>query len=213
MIFSDRKQAGELLYKRLAEELSGVLPGEMIVLSIPKGGCPVGSVVANRFGCDNDVLISKKIVSQAESELALGAVSLSVSSAVVNQRLVDSMGITSKMFKQMVKDVQAQVDADVCVYRAGRLSLNLEEKVVILVDDGVATGETMIAAVREVFLYHPHKVVVAVPVIAKDSLARLEQEADAVVFLQAPADFFAVGQWYRDFTQVSREDVLELINC
>jgi len=209
-MFKNRVEAGKLLGERLLRELEAEKK-ELIVLSIPRGGAVIGSEVAGCLACPHDVIVTKKLRAPMQEELALGAIGETSGSLYVNKRLVDELGIANNYLKKEIVDRQREIKRREELYRQGREALHLQDRVVIIVDDGVATGATMIAAAREVWNRKPKKVIIGLPVIAKDTLGKLEKEVDAVIFIEAPEMFYAVGQFYEDFPQLEDEEVIELL--
>ena len=202
-MFSDRTDAGE--------QLAGVVDGHDVeadvVLAIPRGGLPVGRAVADRLGVPLDVVAARKIGAPHNPELAIGAVA-SDGTVWLNDRLIHDIGV-----KEAYLDSQREVEREAAEekvrrYRAGREPLDLEGKTVLVVDDGVATGATTIACVRQVKNAGAARVVLAVPVGPPDSIERLRAEADEVIAVETPPHFGAVGQFYADFGQVSDEEAM-----
>lgn len=208
MIFNNRKEAGSLLAAKL-ENYKSVK--NLIVLGIPRGGVIVGKEIADFLGCPLDVIIAKKIGVPNAPELALGAVGL-VGEAVIDEELVKKLGIDEEYVKNQIPEIKKEVERREREYRAGKPLVDLKEKTVILTDDGVATGATISSALEIIRQQSPKKIVVVVPVIAKDSLGKVEKLADEVIYLEAPELFFAVGQFYRNFEQITDEEVVEILN-
>ena len=207
MNFQDRKQAGQLLAKKLKVTR---LPKNLIVLAIPRGGVVVGKELVGILGCPLDVIVTKKIGAPANPELAVGAVG-PIGEPVVNEKLATQVGADEKYLQSQISKLQTEIKRREKRFRADKQSLNLKNKQVIITDDGVATGATMAAAVEIVRQQEPKRIIVAVPVIAQDTLAKIENLADEVIYLQAPKLFFAVGQFYRDFKQVEDREVIQLL--
>ncbi|OGD62962.1 hypothetical protein A2160_04325 [Candidatus Beckwithbacteria bacterium RBG_13_42_9] len=210
-MFKDRVQAGQLLAQRLKEDLDGVKSEELVVLSIPRGGVMVGAQLAKELRCFHDILVVKKLRAPREAELAIGATGATKASLYVDQRLIADLGVNQAYLTKEIANRQAEIKRQEQLYRQNRLKVPLKNKIVVLVDDGAATGATMIAAAREVWDDDPKKVIVALPVCAKDTVSKLEEEADALVVLEEPEIFYAVGQFYEEFTQVSDEEVIKLL--
>jgi putative phosphoribosyl transferase len=207
MTFQDRKQAGQLLAEKFKAPRYSK---NLIVLAIPRGGVAVGKELAEILGCPLDVIVTKKIGAPANPELAVGAVG-PIGEPVVNEKLATQVGADEKYLQSQIPKLQADIKRREKRFRAGKPSLNLKDKQVVITDDGVATGATMAAAVEIVRQQEPKKIIVAVPVIAQDTLAKIENLADEVIYLQAPRLFFAVGQFYRDFKQVEDREVIKLL--
>lgn len=214
MVFQNRVEAG----KKLAGKLSTCLPARqgyqatknLVVLAIPRGGVVVGSKLAEALACPLDVIVTKKIGAPGNPELAIGAVG-SIGEPVINDKLATRVGADENYLKSQISNLESEIKRREKLFRKGKPPLDLKNKVVILTDDGVATGATMMAAVEVARQQNPKKIIVAVPVIARDSLVKIESLADEVVYLDAPEMFFAVGQFYQEFAQVSDKEVKELL--
>jgi len=209
-MFKNRIGAGQRLAEKLEQELSEDERKNLIVLSIPRGGVVVGNEIAKHVGCPHDVIVTKKLRAPMQSELAIGAVGETSGSLYINKRLLEDLGISDEYLEKEVSDRQEEIRRREKLYRQSRKALDLKGKIVLIVDDGAATGATVVAAAREAWERQPKKVVIGLPVVAKDTLKKLEKEADAVVFLSAPEIFYAVGQFYQEFEQVSDEEVVEI---
>ena len=203
----DRTQAGQLL----AEALKGYIgKPDVLVLALPRGGVPVAFEVAKSIKAPLDVLIVRKLGTPGHSELAMGAIA-SGGGRVLNQNVLSLAHITPEQIERVEAEQRAELQRREQVYRGNRPFPELKNKTVILVDDGLATGATMRAAVASVKSQQPAKLVVAVPVGPVDSKAELGAMADEVVCLLTPEVFFAVGEWYQHFPQTSDEEVKELL--
>jgi putative phosphoribosyl transferase len=207
MIFQNRYDAGRQLARRL-DYLAG--RDDLIVLALPRGGVPVASEVARALGAPLDVLIVRKIGTPGREELAVGAIA-SGGVIVVNEEIANQLGITPGEIRDLAVPEQIELARRQRIYRDDRPFPDLNDKVVILVDDGLATGSTMRAAVQAVRKFAPARVVVAVPVGAGETCARLRETADEVVCIAEPEPFFAVGNWYEDFDQTSDAEVRDLL--
>lgn len=207
MIFENRTEAGKVL----ATKLVGLKEEKnLLILAIPRGGVVIGKELATRLNCPLDVIITKKIGAPGNPELAVGAVG-AIGEPVIDEQLAVQVGADEKYLQYSILKIKSEIDRREKEFRLGKPPLELRNKMVILADDGVATGATMLAAIDLIRQQEPKKIIVAVPVIAKDSLEKVEKLADEVVFLEAPDLFFAVGQFYKDFGQVSDEEVVELL--
>lgn len=204
-MFRDRREAGELLATRL-ESYRG--RADTVLLALPRGGVPVAAAVARTLALPLDVLLVHKIGAPSESELAVGAIARD-GLVVLDERTIAAMHISRVALESIIASEQTELLRRECLYRGGRGSLVLERKTAILVDDGLATGYTMLAAVRSVRRQQAARVVVAVPVALQETLDRLGAEADEVVCVHTPHRLEAVGQFYEDFSQVSDEQVCE----
>jgi putative phosphoribosyl transferase len=212
MVFQNRQEAGKLLGEKILRNLDiKKLREKPIVLAIPRGGVVVGGELAKALNCPLDVIVTKKIPAPGNPELAIGAVG-TVGEPVIDEELAAKVGADEKYLKFKIGNLKLEIARREEEFRKGKPPLNLKGKTVIITDDGVATGATMAAAVEIVRQQEPKKIIVAVPVIAKDSLEKIAVLADEVVYLQAPELFFAVGQFYREFEQVSDEEVLRYLS-
>jgi predicted phosphoribosyltransferase len=206
--FKDRKEAGQ----RLGAALAGKYAGEEgVVYALPRGGVVLGVEVARALGMPLDLVIARKIGHPHNPEYAIGAVTEG-GEPVSNPRELARVG--AEWFARAVERERREARRRREVYVGGRAPLSPAGRTAILVDDGIATGLTMEAAVREVRRHHPKRLVVAVPVIPPDTAARLAREVDEVVALDVPADYFgAVGAYYADFPQVTDEQVVAALRA
>ena len=201
--FSDRAEAGRLL---AAELLGHHLPGNIVVLALPRGGLPVGLEVAKAFGAPLDVVIVRKLGVPWQPELAMGAIA-SGSFQTLDHDLISSLQISQEDIDIVVARESAEVARREKLYRGGRPALDLHGRTVLIVDDGLATGSTMLVAARYVRSLKPGKTWIAVPVASKQACKRLRKEADDCICLATPQPFAAVGEWYVDFRQVTDAEV------
>lgn len=207
-IFNNRTEAGMLL----AERLRGTDTEKPLVLAIPRGGIEVGAAIARGLGCELDVVLSRKLRAPNQPELALGAVS--ESGVVYLNRFAAAMTNAGNAYVEAERKQQLdEIDRRRKMFRAVRPQADVRGRTVILTDDGIATGATMIAALKTVRAAGAKQVIVAVPVGAPDRIDALRPLCDRVECLVEPADFWAVGQFYRDFEQVSDERVVELLRA
>lgn len=207
MVFKNREEAG----KKLSVKLRAFQKKKnLIVLAIPRGGLVVGKQLAQALSCPLDIIVTKKIGAPGNPELAIGAVGL-MGEPVINEELAHKVGADEEYLQKEIASRQAEIERRIKEYRGGKPAPNLKNKIVIITDDGVATGATMEAAVEVVRQQEPKKIIVAIPIIARDSLKKLEEKADEVIYLDAPLMFFAVGQFYQEFGQVSDKEVKEIL--
>jgi putative phosphoribosyl transferase len=204
--FADRRDAGRALASHLAQ-YSG--RDDVVVLALPRGGVPVGYEVARAIGAPLEVFLVRKLGAPGHRELAMGAIA-SGGIRVLNDEVVRWMGITPQQIDAVAREEQRELERREQAYTKDA-PVPLEGRIVILVDDGLATGSTMRAAVQAVRQRNPAKVIVAVPVGSPDTCAELRAIADEVVCVHAPERFSAVGQWYDDFAQTTDAEVAELI--
>jgi predicted phosphoribosyltransferase len=206
-IFSDRAEAG----RRLAEQLQQYAArSDVIVLGLPRGGVPVAFEVARRLGVPLDVFIVRKLGVPGFEELAAGAIA-SGGVRVLNDDVVRVLPNAEETIASITAREILEIERREQIYRDGRPAPELRDRVVILVDDGLATGATMRAAVKALRQRGVAKIVVAVPVGAPETCRELEKEADETICAIAPAWFQAVGQYYEDFSQTSDDEVRELL--
>jgi putative phosphoribosyl transferase len=206
-IFSNRAEAGQLLAEKL-DKYAG--REDVIVLGLPRGGVPVAYEVARRLGVPLDVFIVRKLGVPGFEELALGAIA-SGGVRVLNEDVVRALPNANELIESVTTRELAELGRREQIYRDGRPAPNIGGRTVILVDDGLATGATMRAAVAALRQLGAAKIVVAVPVGAADTCREIEQEVDETVCAMAPEWFQAVGQFYEDFSQTSDDEVRELL--
>lgn len=204
-MFRDREDAAE----RLAGLLSDLKADDVVVLGIPRGGVEVAAVVARRLGAALDVVIPRKVGAPGNPELGLGAVAEDVE--VLDERLIRVLAVKEDYLRREIAAQQEEIARRSSAYRGDRPPAPLEGKVAVVVDDGVATGGTAVAALRWARARGAGKVILAVPVAPAEAVHRLEREADEVRVLATPEPFYAVGQWYDSFPQVSDQRVVELL--
>lgn len=205
-MFANRTSAGEQLAELLAER--GVEAD--VILAVPRGGLPVGRAVADALERPLDIVAARKIGAPHNPELAIGAVS-SGGSVWLNEHLIEQLDVPDTYVDEGIDREQENARAKIDRYRSDRPPLDLSEKTVLIVDDGVATGATTIACIREARDSGASRVFLAVPVAPPDSLKRLEAEANDVIAVETPHDFGAVGQFYREFNQVTDEEAIEYL--
>jgi predicted phosphoribosyltransferase len=183
---------------------------DVVVLGLPRGGVPVAAEVASAIGAPLDVMVVRKLGVPFQPELAMGAIA-SGGVRVLNDDVIRIAGITPEAIDRATADQQRELERREQAYRDGRQAVPLAGKVAIIVDDGLATGSTMRAAVAAVRQLKPARVVVAVPVGAPETCALLAETADDVICLAMPTRFSAVGLWYQDFSQTTDEEVRALL--
>ena len=205
--YRDRVEAGELLAAQLSAYRDR---DDVAVLALPRGGVPVAREVSRALGVPFDVYVVRKLGVPGHEELAMGAIATG-GVRQVNRDVVDALGIPATVIDAVAAREQRELERREQEYRGNRHPLALANKTVILVDDGLATGSTMRAAVMAVRQQQPSRVIVAVPVGAASTCADLATEADEVVCVRTPDPFVAVGLWYRDFTPTSDHEVRALL--
>jgi predicted phosphoribosyltransferase len=207
VLFTDRRDAGCQLAARL-QQLTG-RPG-LLVLGLPRGGVPVAYEVASALRAPLDVFVVRKLGVPGHEELAMGAVA-SGGVRVVNEEVVRQLGITRQVFDAITEEEKREVLRRDRGYRLGRPLPAIHGAAVILVDDGVATGSTVLAAVHALREFGPESITVATPVIARETMRTLAQVADAVEYVAIPEPFYGVGAHYEDFSQTSDNEVRQLL--
>jgi erythromycin esterase-like protein/predicted phosphoribosyltransferase len=206
--FRDRSEAGRLLAERLRRRYAG--QDDLLVLGLPRGGVPVAFEIALALDAPLDVFVVRKLGIPGHEELAFGAIA-SGGTRVVNRRLLKTIDIPAEWVEAIEAKESRELARRERDYRGDRPPLDLAGRTVILVDDGLATGFTMLAAIEAVQQEHPARVVVAVPVAPQDVCEALGRVADEAVCLRTPADFQSVGTWYDDFSQTSDDEVRALL--
>ncbi|MET0457617.1 MAG: phosphoribosyltransferase family protein [Ilumatobacteraceae bacterium] len=210
--FRDRADAGAVLAGAVADAVGRSDARAVVVLGLPRGGVPVAAVVAARVDGVLDVLAVRKIGAPAHHELAIGAVA-SGGFVVLNDDVIAHLGVTAGDVERRTEIARTELAAQEGRWRSGRPPVALAGRVVVVVDDGLATGATMGVAVRAVRAAGPARLVAAVPVGAPDACQRLGAMADVVVCPRRPADFGAVGAWYADFSATTDDDVLRFLTA
>jgi len=205
--FPNRTEAGRLLAKKLVKYAGR---DDVIVLGLPRGGVPVAFEVAQRLGAPLDVFIVRKLGVPGFEELAVGAIA-SGGVRVLNEDVMRALPNADELIESVTERETVELDRREQTYRNGRAAPELRDRIVILVDDGLATGATMRAAVKALRQRGVAKIVVAVPVGPPDTCREFEDEADETVCASTPEFFQAVGQYYEDFSQTSDEEVRELL--
>lgn len=203
--FVDRMEAG----KQLAEALAGYRDRpDLLVLALPRGGVPVAAEVARSLDAPLDLMMVRKLGVPWHRELAMGAVATG-GVRVLNEEVLTGLGITPEELDAVTRVERQELERRQRAYRGDRADPEIEGRTVIIVDDGLATGSTMRAALTAVKEQRPNQVVVAVPVAPRETCEELEAQADEVICLQAPDPFMAIGLWYESFPPVSDDEVRE----
>ena len=205
-MFTDRKEAGTLLAKKITSKDEGT-----IVVGLARGGVVVASSFALELSLPLDVLVVKKIPAPDQQELGLGAIAPD-GIIQVNWRLAHTRGVDEAHIRTQVSLLSDQIREKILLYRKGRKSFVVRDKTVILVDDGAATGATMEAAIKWCRAKKVKKIVAAIPVVSHEAADHIRPEVDELITLEEPEDFDAVGQFYREFVQITDEEVIELLH-
>ncbi len=204
--FADRLEAGRLLAAELSRRGMGK---NAVVLALTRGGVPVGFAVADRLHLPLDIVVARKLGVPWQPELAMGAIA--GAERVLDEATIRELGISREDVEAVAAREEAEMKRREELYRAGLPAQDLEGRTAILIDDGLATGSTMLAAVRHVRGLKPAKIVIGVPVGSREACDRLREEAQELVCLATPEFFYAVGEWYREFPQVSDAEVGDLL--
>ncbi len=206
-LFRDRAEAGRILARRLQPVVTD--PGALVI-ALPRGGVPVGFEIAQSLHADLDVLLVRKLGMPGQEELAMGAIA-SGGVKVLNEPLIKRLSIPPDVIARVTAREQQEIEHQERFYREDRAARPIENRIVLLVDDGLATGASMLAAARAVQAQKPKRVMVAVPVASREACEELRQHVDDVVCAETPEPFYAVGVWYEDFSPPSNAEVRKLL--
>jgi predicted phosphoribosyltransferase len=207
MIYRDRRDAGRALAAKLAGYAGRP---DLLVLALPRGGVPVGYEVARALGAPLDVFLVRKLGVPGHEELAMGAIATG-GVRVLNEDVVQALDLSDEVIEAAARDQQRELERRERLYRGGRPLPDVSGRIVFLVDDGLATGTTMRAAVAALRQLEPAHIVVAVPVASPDVCREFREEVADTVCARTPEPFYAVGLWYADFTQTTDDEVRELL--
>jgi len=208
MIYKDRVQAGQKLAEKLIKYKN---QKNTIILALPRGGVVTGFEIAKILNLPLDIVVPRKIGAPQNEEYAIGAITES-GEGILNQETIASLNITKDYLEQTIAKEKKEAQRRLETYRQNRPPLNLSDKTVIIIDDGIATGLTMRAAIKSIKEKKAKKIIVAVPVSAQDSLKTIKQEVDEVICLHAPLFFGAVGAFYEQFGQTTDQEVIDLMS-
>jgi len=206
MVFLNRREAGE----KLSQVLEKYKSDDLVVIGIPRGGVVVAAQVAKALQTSLDVIIPRKIGAPHNPEVAIGAVTQD-GTVIKDEAVVQILGISDAQIRDLASHVEQEISRRVSTYRGGRSGVEMRNKTVILVDDGIATGYTIKAALQSVRRSEANRLVLAVPVAPAEILMELNKLVDDFVCLHRPELFYAVGQFYRDFDQTTDEEVIQLL--
>jgi putative phosphoribosyl transferase len=207
MMFANRTEAGRSLAWRLEKYANR---NDVVVLGIPRGGVPVAFEVAEALRAPLDVFLLRKLGVPGHEELAFGAIA-SGGVRVLDRAIIQELPISTAAVETITAKELKELKRRELAYRGDRLPLAVDGQTVIVVDDGIATGASLLAGIRALRQLRPAKIVIAVPVAPPSTCERLEYEVDELICLEMPQSFHAVGQFYKDFSQVSDEEVIELL--
>jgi len=209
MLFPNRQEAG----RRLAAELTRFKNAQPVILALPRGGVPVGFEIALALNAPLDVVLVRKIGAPGMSELAIGAiVDGEQLDRIIDSELVAELGVAQSYLDGEIARQAAEIERRRRVYFKGRAPVTVAGRAALVIDDGIATGATMRAALRAIRRRSPAKLVLAVPVAPPHTIDALRPEVDEIVCLATPEQFFAIGQFYADFRQLDDEDVVTLLD-
>ena len=207
VMFKDRKEAGRLLAKALSEYKDK----NPVILAIPRGGVVVAYEVAKSLNAPLDLIIPRKISAPDQPELAIGAVTED-GTTILNQDILQYLRVPDDYIKAEVKRQEEEIKRRIQKYLGDKPRVPIKGKIVILIDDGVATGATIRAAIASIRKRKPALIVLAIPVGPIDTIEELRKDADRVICLMTPEPFFAIGQFYENFEQTSDEEVIQILN-
>ena len=209
MVFKDRTDAG----CKLAEKLVEYRDQNPIVLALPRGGVPIGYEISKRLNAPLDVLVVRKLGAPLHPEFGIGAIAPGVK--ILDKEVIENLGISEDDIARIEKKEREELNRRIKEYRGSATVLDIKNKTVILVDDGLATGVTAKAAIKAILNQHPQKLIVAMPVCASDAIEGIRSLVrplkDKVIYLSTPHDFSSVGIWYETFDQVSDLEVINLL--
>jgi predicted phosphoribosyltransferase len=206
LIFRDRREAGRLL----AERLEGYQEGEPVVLTLPRGGVVVASEVARALGAPLGVVVARKLGAPGQPERAVGAIAPG-GIRVLDEEVLSWLDIPEGELERIAARESREMERRMCLFRSGSPEADPKGKTVILVDDGIATGMTIRAAIEHIRQQEPGRLVLAVPVCSTRTAEALRPEVDELISLKTPPELWAIGYWYEDFEQVSDEEVVQLL--
>jgi len=207
--FIDRENAGQILAQKLKPYANHP---DTVVLALPRGGIKVAFGVAQTLKLPLDIFMVRKLGVPNQPELAMGAIA-SGGMRVLNQDILSHLNISNEYIETEAQRQNKELRRQENYYRNGRPALALRNKTVILIDDGLATGASMRAAISALRQQHPKRIIVAVPVASVASCAELKKEVEEIICEKTPEPFFSVGMWYDDFSQTSDGDVRDLLQC
>lgn len=203
----DREAAGRELARALEDYRNRK---HLVVLALPRGGVPVAAEIAQHLDAELDLMIVRKLGMPGQEELAMGAIA-SGGARVLNRQVLDYAGVSDEVLEEVTERERLELARRERAYRGDHPWPDMRDATVILVDDGLATGATMSAALEALKVHRPREVVVAVPVAPADTIRNLRDSADKIVCLETPDHFSSIGQWYQDFNQVSDHEVQRLL--
>ena len=210
MLFRDRVEAGRRLASELVQRLPHLRDEDPIVLAIPRGGVPVGYEVARAIEAPLDLFIARKLGAPGHEELGIGAVAPG-GTRFLDADAIRMLDVTDAYIEEVTRKELAELERRLRRFRGDRPPPRIEDRSVILVDDGLATGVTALASLTALRLQHPRRLVFGAPVCSAEGAQAVARQADDVICVAVPDRFFGVGAWYHDFTQTTDEEVMELL--
>lgn len=208
-MFFDRKEAGQKLAKAISNRRFAITKENAIILALPRGGVIVGQEVSEKLGIPQDLIVVRKIGYPGNPEYAIGAVGESGKLVMGNELIRNE--VSQAYLKNEIKKEKEEIKRRLGEYRGDREPPDLKDKIVILVDDGLATGLSMQAAIKEVKGKNPAKIIVAIPVAPKETIEKFKKEVNQIICLFTPEPFFAIGNFYTKFDQVTDEEVKKIL--
>jgi putative phosphoribosyl transferase len=206
-IYRNRTEAGQVLAQHVRPKVAEADP---LILALPRGGVPVAFEVARALHAELDVFLVRKLGLPGREELAIGAIA-SGGVRVLNRELIEELRLPEDLINRITAIEEKELERREHLYRRNRAPIAVRDRTVVLIDDGLATGASMMAGVRALRQQEPRRIIVAVPVAAPETCAQFRAEADEVICVSTPESFSAVGAWYDDFSQTSDEEVRRLL--
>lgn len=205
-MFTNRKEAGYLLAHKLTEYSNNK---DALIVTVPRGGVPVGAAIAEKLNLSLEIVLSKKIGHPLNKEYAIGAITLK--NSILN---TDIEGVSKKYIEDETQNIRDLLQKRFQMYYGDKKPIPFKDKIIILVDDGVATGNTLVSSIQLIEMENPSEIIVALPVAPKSALNRISKltKVNKIICLLTPTIFNAVGQFYRNFNQVSDQEVIEMLN-
>lgn len=207
MLYKDRYDAGQ----QLAKELLQYKDEKPVIIAIPRGGVVLGYEIAKALNAPLDIIVARKIGAPFQPELGIGAIAPK-GVRILNSGLIKTLGISELQIEQIIEDETIEMNRRIDLYRGKLAPLELSEKTVIIVDDGIATGISDKASIISIKHFYPKKIILAVPVCPPNTVEKFRKEVDGFICLAQPPDFYAVGAYYENFEQVSDEEVINLLH-
>jgi putative phosphoribosyl transferase len=207
MIFKDRIDAG----KQLADKLGKFKDNkDVVLLALPRGGIILAYEVAKKINAPIDIVVPRKIGAPDNEEFAIGAIT-ETGEGIFDDDIINSYGISKEYIDQKVEEEKKEAERRLKVYRGKNKAIALKNKIVILIDDGIATGNTIFAAIKSVKSKKPKKIIVAVPILPPDTIGPVEKVVDELIYIDAPVIFGAIGKFYKVFGQTRDKEVVEIM--